>query len=78
MNFDDRSNEQDTATDSQSIGVTTDGQVGAGENLDSTESIQLTDTSPTTEVVDDPGTENDLPATVDDEKLRAAVASEQF
>ena len=60
--------EQDSPTDQLSIGVTTDGQIGVGETLDSTETLTITDnpTQPSTDTYTDFGSETLLPGSVNE------------
>src|SRR5262249_1414296 len=57
--FTDSAGEQDVARDNAKIVVRTLGLVSAGDNVDSTETITIGDTTRTTESITDPGTEDD-------------------
>lgn len=61
INFDTKFNEQDTATDNFKMVITTNGQVGVGEFLNSTETFTILDTSPSSDDFDDPGTDDVTP-----------------
>jgi hypothetical protein len=60
INFDNSYNEQDSPSDNLSIGVTTNGQIGVGDILDSTETLNIIETplTPSMDMYDDPGIEN--------------------
>ena len=60
--FDNKSEEKDTATDLLKITISTHGQVGVGESLDSTETLSLSGTSPSSDIYDDPGTDDSTPS----------------
>ena len=58
ISFDNHSEEEDTATSDLKIVITTRGQVGVGEFLDSIETLTWKDTTPSTDTYRDVGTDN--------------------
>jgi hypothetical protein len=61
IEFDEPLKEQDTAKDQLVVGITTRGQVGPGEFVDSTETLTATGESPSSEGYDDAGEDDALP-----------------
>ena len=61
ISFDNHSEEEDTATSDLKIVITTRGQVGVGEFLDSIETLTWKDTTPSTDTYRDVGTDNVTP-----------------
>jgi hypothetical protein len=57
--FNPSASEKDTAIDNEKIVVQVDGLVAAGDQVDSTETITLGDTTKTEDAISDPGTEHD-------------------